>query len=385
MTVRLRPRQVLCSKCKGICNENSENVSRKRKYPEKLPSPPPTPVAKRSASGPVTRSSHNVEGTNRRKLISDKLSSDKNDDKISDIPREVHKEPHKYLKVSGAEIVPTFSINKLTLEENSNKTIFPMASLPSKRGSKINSITSAISKRLEKAHSLAHSETPLAASSETQLIESCPTGKQIEIQNKSLKRTLRKKRSVGSMEDLWDETCFEEKNNKNNNLINQNNANADINACPRTIKISYGPQGEGTVLKIPAQIENVTVSDDDSEENINVEENKLKTKDASNKAARKALKKAKKEAKRKVLLTGVSSPPHTGNISPRYSSGLSPRNTLTGSPRHVSGNNSPRYLGNSSELNTPRRRKHKMKHKKKHKDDKDRKHKEEVILINFKY
>ncbi|RVE48882.1 hypothetical protein evm_006452 [Chilo suppressalis] len=33
MTVRLRPRKVLCSNCKGICNENSENVdvSRKRK------------------------------------------------------------------------------------------------------------------------------------------------------------------------------------------------------------------------------------------------------------------------------------------------------------------------------------------------------------------
>ena len=32
-TVRLRPRQVLCSKCRSICNENSENVdvSKKRK------------------------------------------------------------------------------------------------------------------------------------------------------------------------------------------------------------------------------------------------------------------------------------------------------------------------------------------------------------------
>lgn len=34
MTVRLRPRKVLCSNCKGICNENNENVdvSKKRKY-----------------------------------------------------------------------------------------------------------------------------------------------------------------------------------------------------------------------------------------------------------------------------------------------------------------------------------------------------------------
>lgn len=35
-TVRLRPRQVLCSKCRSICNENSENVdvSKKRKHEE---------------------------------------------------------------------------------------------------------------------------------------------------------------------------------------------------------------------------------------------------------------------------------------------------------------------------------------------------------------
>ncbi|KAG6447893.1 hypothetical protein O3G_MSEX005238 [Manduca sexta] len=34
MTVRLRPRKVLCSNCNGICNDNSENVdvSKKRKY-----------------------------------------------------------------------------------------------------------------------------------------------------------------------------------------------------------------------------------------------------------------------------------------------------------------------------------------------------------------
>lgn len=39
LTVRLRPRQVLCSKCRGICNENSENVdaTKKRKASEEDP------------------------------------------------------------------------------------------------------------------------------------------------------------------------------------------------------------------------------------------------------------------------------------------------------------------------------------------------------------
>lgn len=46
-TVRLRPRQVLCSKCRSICNENSENVdvSKKRKQ-EPLPEPAPVPTRK---------------------------------------------------------------------------------------------------------------------------------------------------------------------------------------------------------------------------------------------------------------------------------------------------------------------------------------------------
>ncbi|CAH1107134.1 unnamed protein product [Psylliodes chrysocephalus] len=55
MTVRLRPRQVLCSKCKGICNENSENVSRKRKNEEDPPVSPP-PVIRRGLHAPITRS-----------------------------------------------------------------------------------------------------------------------------------------------------------------------------------------------------------------------------------------------------------------------------------------------------------------------------------------
>lgn len=59
MTVRLRPRQVLCSKCKGICNENSENVSKKRKVEATTganASVALSSIVKRSANAPVTRS-----------------------------------------------------------------------------------------------------------------------------------------------------------------------------------------------------------------------------------------------------------------------------------------------------------------------------------------
>lgn len=67
MTVRLRPRQVLCSKCKGICNENSENVSRKRKSSENIQSSSPPPPPRRSGNAPVTRSV-NINLNNKRTL-----------------------------------------------------------------------------------------------------------------------------------------------------------------------------------------------------------------------------------------------------------------------------------------------------------------------------
>lgn len=198
---------------------------------------------------------------------------------------------------------------------------------------------------------------------------------------KAARRVLRKKRSVGSVEDLWDETVLEEAA-KNNNQNTQTNANSEqplTSTCmnTRTIKISYGPQGEGTVLKIPAQIENV--ASDDSEENIKVEDSKNKGKDENNKAARKALKKAKKEARKKILYSNTS-PSYLG--SPRYSIGTSsPRYTVgSASPRHGLGGISPRYSV-AYDTSTSRRKKHKMKHKKKHRDDKEKKHKD--VEVSF--
>lgn len=158
------------------------------------------------------------------------------------------------------------------------------------------------------------------------------------------------------------------------------NPNSISTTSTRTIKISYGPQGEGTVLKIPAQIDNI--KGDDSEENVKVEQQGNKMKEPDNKAARRALKRAKKEARRKVLLAG-GSPLYLGGASPRYMlGGSSPRYTVgSASPRHGLGNNSPRYMC-TYELNVPRRRKHKVKHKKKHREDKDRRHKEGEVGIH---
>ena len=149
-------------------------------------------------------------------------------------------------------------------------------------------------------------------------------------------RIPRKKRSVGSMEDLWDESVFE-----------------DPTRTARTtpvIKISFGAQGEGTVLKIPSKIQNPYQAEGDTDQEDpqpeaekdplelptnfeghdegypgdveddgqeQVDPQRQGVKDASAKAAKRALKKAKKEARRKML-GGVSPARSPCNGSPRY-------------------------------------------------------------------
>jgi hypothetical protein len=352
MTVRLRPRQVLCSKCKGICNENSENVSRKRKTSESLH---PNPPVKRGLNAPITRSvSIHTELSNKKKLGEATL-----------VPKLTRLTPQEEMNaLSGG------SVNKLLNSDSKNTFKKPLAA--------VSNVNKENTQEDIKKHSSDHSED--SSNSDDAHNESVLT---CNVSSRSARRILRKKRSVGSMEDLWDESVFEENANKNNNINAQTNANDEQMLNPnnlatstRTIKISYGPQGEGTVLKIPAQIENLNIKKD-SEENVNINNTEEGKNVVDNKAARKALKKAKKEARRKVFLTG-SSPCYLGNGSPRYTiGGSSPRYTVgSASPRHGLGNNSPRYMCPSYDLSVPRRRKHKMKHKKKHKEDKDRKHKE---------
>jgi len=145
-------------------------------------------------------------------------------------------------------------------------------------------------------------------------------------------RIPRKKRSVGSMEDLWDESVFE-----------------DPTRTARTtpvIKISFGAQGEGTVLKIPAKPQdpdayeqetdeadeaqqerdplelpgsfsnNYEEGEENGQEQVDPQKQGDVIKDASAKAAKRALKKAKKEARRKML-GGVSPARSPCNGSPR--------------------------------------------------------------------
>lgn len=356
MTVRLRPRQVLCSKCKGICNENSENVSRKRKTSETILSPTAAPPIKRSINAPMTRSVYSEQlGTNRRH------------------------------GGKGASLVP--KLTRLTAEEEqralsgnfSNK----LAKKPvSNSNSNSNNLESDTNLHSENEHSEHITASTTTNSEENQ------TGNKVLLDIKPVRtmlrtarRQLRKKRSTGSTEEPPDETEHEDKGNKNMvdneteaTLGDETSSVHNVGSNTRTIKISYGPQGEGTVLKIPAKIDSLETKDED--EKITVMD-KQKATEVQTKEARRALKKAKKEARRKVLVPS-NSPLYIAGASPRYALGASsPRYPVGGaSPRQALGNNSPRYICSSLEMNMPRKRKHKLKHKKKHRENKDRKHKE---------
>ena len=200
MTVRLRPRQVLCSKCKSICNENSENVN----YPTRSKKP----------TEPPDKSPRQLLSENRR----DNQPPSSSPSKLTLIPR----------------------LSRLQPTEISNAMKGSIMSPP-----------------LSEEYWLKPSD--------------------IKVEEDDKQMVLRKKRSVGSMEDLWDETVFEEGSKK-------------AKTTP-VIKISFGSQGEGTVLKIPAKVQ--TCDESEAED---------KQKDVSSaKAAKKALKKAKREARRKIM------------------------------------------------------------------------------------
>ncbi|XP_074100365.1 PWWP domain-containing protein 2A [Cotesia typhae] len=290
-TVRLRPRQVLCNKCQSICNEKNENVDAGKKRKFRDLSKEDTGYRKRRPEDHAVKLSSPL-----RKLT-----------EAEPAVREIETNDFKNFKnfKSKTEEMNDEEVNLEIVEE--------------------------IEAQVDK---------------EPLVVDSVRT---------KVARIPRKKRSVGSMEDLWDENIFE-----------------DIIKSPRTtpiIKISFGSQGEGTVLKIPAKTKICLDEEPEKGEIISepLKQSKLNSdslldlqktgKDlACAKAAKRALKKAKKEARRKILAGGVSPARSPLSTSPRYNS------TFNSSP--------PQAL-------MYHRRKHKDKHEKKNKEE--RKHKSMIV------
>lgn len=212
MTVRLRPRQVLCSKCKGICNENSENVDHSKKVE--------TSLSERRLSHPGEKSPRPL------------LSENQQDNQPKAIPPVETKPPI-------CSIAPT-RVTRLRFCKVDNPRKYwlrPVGSSPSPSASDMPVVPPSASPKTELTtcsgydNEMEVNEGEAAGDSEASIPEPSPTpDHDIEIEDKHM--VLRKKRSVGSMEDLWDENVFGEGHKK------------ALRTTP-VIKISFGSQGEG--------------------------------------------------------------------------------------------------------------------------------------------
>ncbi|XP_008187829.1 PWWP domain-containing protein 2A [Acyrthosiphon pisum] len=168
MTVRLRPRQVLCSKCKSNCTENSDNVE---------------------TSKDLVKNENNT------------------------IPEKRLLRSHG--PVPEFPIKPSDSVSTVSQVKSMCRTLIP---------------------KLVKIKSREITEALNNYSKFTELDEWVGNKKDCEDDcDIEEKMVLRKKPSIGSMEDLWDETAFEE-----------------TKKTP-IIKITFGSQGEGTVMEIPSR------------------------------------------------------------------------------------------------------------------------------------
>lgn len=174
MTVRLRPRQTLCSNCKSVCTDNLNNID---ENPKDF----------------IKNGNNSVSDSNGEKRL---------------------------LRSHGP--VPDFSTK------------------PSDSISEVKSMCRTLIPKLVKLKSSDITEALSNFSNFTELDKWVDNKKDCEddcdIQNNDKeKMVLRKKPSIGSMEDLWDETAFEE-----------------TKKTP-IIKITFGSQGEGTVVEIPSR------------------------------------------------------------------------------------------------------------------------------------
>ncbi len=279
MNVRLRPRQVLCSKCRSICNENSENVDNSKK-----------------ASGDQPGSKLAVAVENSRRSL--RLSAT------------IEKSPRPLLY----ESFKNHQVKNRNCEETS--VMMTPSLVPKLSRLQPNEITSALNGKYSPKLSLLNSSyclKPVIASPKSEASEnkycmvdvdqefavslpetgSIPQKSAVDMETarpmvdtteEEGKMVLRKKHSIGSMEDLWDESIFEDQMQK-------------TKTTP-VLKISFGSEGQGTVLKIPAKVTNNTSESE-------LEDGHVETRSMI-KAARKAHKRAKKEAKKRLI--GISSP-----------------------------------------------------------------------------
>lgn len=259
MTVRLRPRKVLCSKCKGICNENSENVAQtgKTKVSEQLNLSSKEKQVYLSADS----TSRGVGEEESRTLIMGH----------SLIPKISRLHPNEITDALNGNI---YARNEIWLRQSDDKseTNFEIE-FDSKTKQSDASRDGNVADMFGKSDILYSSSE---GNSENRLIEDNTSEGERKIKVKSSSKN---EESNGPKKKRC-ETFI---------TPDQDESSSGLFASARTLKISYG-EGEGTVLKLPAMIGEYDATEIES------------------KAAKRAMKKAKKQARRHT--SPAPSPPH---------------------------------------------------------------------------
>ena len=380
-TVRLRPRQVLCSNCKSMCTESSQSVqpaARRRregdenvdpaaaavpappppsvlKPPEPLPPPPPLkmpriPIVRLSAQQLRRNSSCAADGAAGDNL-GDSGSSSSSTTSLSSSASSSPTPP-------SPPTLAKLTVSPIKIVGNNVKKCGVPASKPKLQKIKISG--GAIVPPPQAA-------SAAGAAEETDVDVARRTG-------------LRKKRlAVGSMEDLWDESVLDDGHRT------ASSEQEDAASLTPVLKISFGGrEGAGTVLKIPAKYK-LQAGEPDSERRAGTAAAlHPAAPTASAKAAKRALKKARKDVQRKLVGSPRASPYHPwGARSPAYprmspsypqmspayyrvsaALGLSPAHPGL-SPAHPGPGPTPGTL-------RKKRHKHKLKHKRRRRERGDR-------------
>lgn len=248
MTVRLRPRKVLCSKCKGICSENSENVvqTRKRKSVDS------NPTKEKKSYG-----SNEIDAKRDRTLI---MAN-------SLIPKISRLHPNE---INDAINGNAYRRNEIWIRQSEDKA-----------------------ESLAKFKHSDDSNEECAQDFNRDRVSYNSSDKS-NSNNKDFDSDgeLRTELRDGAHSD----DCAPKKKRSENSSNNTDESSSSIFSNARTLKISFG-EGEGTVVKLPAAIGEFHSEDEPAQPF---------SKDVESKAARRALKKAKKQARK--LISPVLNP-----------------------------------------------------------------------------
>ncbi|XP_013778302.1 uncharacterized protein LOC106462882 isoform X1 [Limulus polyphemus] len=342
---RLRPRQVLCSHCRSICNENSENVQNGRgRLPEANKSSVVTSSSGISSSNvlpsPNTHKRSSVSTYNIGKAV-------------------VNFNPHNNNEFSNAG---KGRLSNRTVLKNEGGQVKNVDSV------KLN-ISRASTSSSECNHTLETNQNPTWRNEDPAISTSEFQYQAVTSTDLSGRMILRKRKSGDGIENTEDpeihrggkkhrrveeidaegimaskdEICTPSNSSNVENCDVAIKLKSTLAKTSPVIKISFAnPQGKDMVLKIPARPPSTPVAEAGSDtegswaSKDSPDRKMLSLKDdASTKAARKALKKAKKEAQRKANFSSLSPNTYNGDSNlHKHRSGHHHKHKLKRKRRH---------------------------------------------------